>query len=121
MDNNPYDKMQRAANTRKTNDNSRTEKSKNHLLSILEKKQRTIFIGAISAIEEEFGFLWGHGKKPFDRTPEEQKWFDRWQRARTKILNNGNNQSRAIQNELKQYTVNWEGYNLTLKPLKEQE
>ena len=84
------------------------EKCRRRLGEILERKLRTTFIGAISAIEESlFGKLWGHGLRPEERTEDQQRWYDAWQQVRTKILNNGNNQLRAVQNELSLHKVEW--------------
>lgn len=91
------------------------EQSRQMLLQILEKKFRTTFIGAISAIEESpFGRLWGHGLRPEERTENQRRWFDVWQQLRTKILNQGNNQLRAVQNELELYRVEWLRHQSTL-------
>jgi hypothetical protein len=110
-----YDKMRRVAQLRDEEtagrENRRREESKYKLKNIIEKKFKTTFIGALSCFEEEFGFLWGHGKQDEDLK-------ERWERARTKILNNGNNQARAVLNELQQYLVNWQGYTMNL-PVRE--
>jgi hypothetical protein len=39
------------------------EVSKKRLNNNLKKKFDTTTIGSLSAFEENFGFLWGHGKK----------------------------------------------------------
>lgn len=92
------------------------ESSKEQLLKIIEKKCKTIMIGSISYIEEFFGReLWGYGKTDSERTQEEREVYKLWQDLRTKILNNGNNQIRAIENELKQYDVKWLRYQLEFK------
>lgn len=98
------------------------EASRRRLGEILEKKLRTTFIGAISAIEESaFGRLWGHGLRPEERTADQQKWYDVWQQVRTKILNNGNNQLRAVHNELSLYQVEWLRYRTVLPVIPPQE
>jgi hypothetical protein len=114
-----YDKLRRAAEARQLEAPARkqrlAEKSKENLQETIERNFKTTFIGNISAIEESgFGKLWGHGKRNIDRTAEERKWFAIWQELRAKILDNGNNQARAVLNELKQYFVNWQGYKLDL-------
>lgn len=119
-----YDKMRRVQDVR-VNDtaqrqNRLAEKSKVALGKIIDKKFQTTFIGAISAFEEVFGFMWGHGKNNSDLTDEERMWKDKWDKVRTTILNNGNNQARAVQNELRQYLVKWQGYQLNL-PVRGQE
>lgn len=91
------------------------EASKNRLLRILEKKCKTIFIGALAEIEQTFGReLWGHGKDDSEKTQEELINYEKWQQARTRILNNGNNQVRAMENELDQYEVKWLRHQITI-------
>ena len=96
--------------------------SKNRLCNIIETKVKTSFIGAISQFEENFGFLWGHGQS--DELEEDQKLMKEiWEKTRTHILNNGNNQIRAASNEIELYTINWERHTMELpvKPIKETE
>ena len=38
------------------------ENSKKRLLNNIKKKFDTTIIGSLAAFEEEFGYLWGHGK-----------------------------------------------------------
>lgn len=93
----------------------RFQQSRQRLLQILEKKLRTTFIGAISAMEESaFGRLWGHNSRPDERTEQQQRWYEVWQQLRTKILNNGNNQLRAVQSELELYEIEYQGYRTVL-------
>ena len=119
-----YDKMRRANDLHK-DEQKRIEKklearSKAKLVEIIEKKFTTTFIGDISAIEEVFGELWGHNKPSVHRTPREREWYEAWQVLRSRILDRGNKQARAVIDELKQYTVSWQGYNMHLLSRKEQ-
>lgn len=86
------------------------ESSKKHLGSIIETKLRTSFIAPLHFFEQAFGHLWGHGKKDSELTVQELNFKNMWINVRTEILNNGNNQIRAIFNELVQYTVTWNRY-----------
>lgn len=91
------------------------EASKRRLLKILTRKGTTCFIGALDKIEKYIGVeLWGHGKLESDCTPEQLFWRDVWEPCRTEILNNGNNQIRAMESELSQYTVNWDRHQYNL-------
>lgn len=90
------------------------EESRKRLDRILSQKMNTTFIGAISAFENNFGFLWGAGKKR-ELTEEEQNLLNIWQRVRTDILNNGNNQLRALRNELQNHSVSWNRHTLTIR------
>lgn len=94
------------------------EESRKRLDKIISQKMQTTFIGAISAFESNFGFLWGSGKK--ELTEEEQALFNIWQRVRTDILNNGNNQLRALRNELQNHSVSWNRHTLTIKAEEDQ-
>ena len=88
------------------------DESKRKLEQNITTKMRTVMIGSLSVFEEIFGVLWGH--EGHSLTDEQQEWFDLWQSAREKILDNGNSQIRAAQQELKQYEVNWTKYRYSL-------
>jgi hypothetical protein len=86
------------------------DSSKRRLLSILKKKFDTTIIGSLAAFEERFGELWGHGL-PLEHLDEDQLyWRELWNEARSKILDNGNSNLRAAQNEISQYTLSWNRY-----------
>ena len=113
---NIYDKLKRVGNVRKDDRQHKqevlAEQSKTQLIKVLQKKFQTTFIGALSAFEKEFGSLWGFGSnKPL--TEKQKSAADVWERVRIAILNNGNNQLRAVLNELQQYTTTFNGYKLT--------
>lgn len=97
------------------------EESKKRLEKIIEKKIKTTFIGAIAAFEETFGKLWGIDKDEEDLTDKEIQYNNLWELVRTKILNNGNNQIRAIKNELEHNTIKWNRYTLTTVFFKQDE
>jgi hypothetical protein len=105
------------------------EDSKEKLGNISERKVRTSFIGALAQFEAFFGFLWGQ-VSPEDLTDEQleildlvqQKGFDvylkdLWNKAREKVLTNGNNQIRGLKDEFQQYTIEWNRYK-TILPVK---
>jgi hypothetical protein len=95
------------------------EVSRGRLLRIVETKLRTTMIGALAAVEEAIGReLWGHGKPERDCTPEQLRWRAVWQeKVRPAVLNNGNNQIRAVQSEVTLYDIVWKGYH-TVLPVK---
>ena len=99
------------------------EDSLKRLSKIVATKIKTTFIGSISAMEEKFGFLWGHGKPEHELTPQERELFILWNSCRTEILNNGNNQLRSIQSELESHTVFWNRYHVefSIKPRSEED
>ena len=97
--------------------NRREEKyrlqSKDRLSKIIRKKIETTMIGALSTIEESFGFLWGNGQdEPL--TEEQEIMKDLFQDVRSKILDRGNNQARNVDAELSQYDVEWKKYSMTI-------
>jgi hypothetical protein len=91
------------------------EASRLKLIRIIEKKLQTAFIGALSRCESsKLGDLWAHRKPESELTDEEIYWREIWEEVRNEILNNGNNQIRALHQELEQYTVTWNRYNIQL-------
>ena len=107
---------------RSENKDKYLENSKKRLEKIISTKIRTSFIGAISTFEEAFGFLWGHDN-PDDLTEEEQIMKEVWEKTRTSILNNGNNQIRAVKSEVANHSIEWQRYRMELpvKPMESKE
>ncbi len=91
------------------------ETSRQRLLKIVQRKNATGFIGALAKFEQHIGVvLWGHGKPDSECTPDQLAWRQVWEQCRAEILNNGNNQQRAVENEFALYTVRWNRYVTTL-------
>ena len=103
-----------ANNQKKRNEQEKKykDRSKKRLSNIISTKIKTSFIGAISSCEKNFGFLWGHGKDDENLTEEELSMREIWDEIRTEILDNGNTQLRAANNEIDNYSINWERYNI---------
>lgn len=97
------------------------DRSKKRLSNIISTKIKTSFIGAISSCEKNLGFLWGHGKDDENLTEDELSMREIWDEIRTEILDNGNTQLRAATNEIDNYSVNWERYNLGININKDKE
>lgn len=91
------------------------DQSKVKLKKIITTKLRTSFIGALSSFEETFGIIWGYGIDERDMTREQLKWRELWESCRTSVLNNGNHQIRACDNEFLQYVVSWNRHQNILK------
>lgn len=89
--------------------------SRDRLSKILKKKIQTTMIGALSSIEEHFGFLWNSNGSPL--TEEQKKMKNLYQQIRSEILDKGNNQARNIDAELAQYDINWLRYTINI-PIK---
>lgn len=98
------------------------EASADRLFSIIEKKLKTSFIGALSSLENSyFSGLWGHGKRFNDLTQEEKSWRKVFDELRKTILDNGNKQIRDIDEELSEYEIKWlrKQYNLPVLETRE--
>jgi hypothetical protein len=108
-----FNHKQRRGRQRKSN-NAREEKfkesSKKRLSNNIRKKFDTTIIGSLAVMEEFFGELWGHGLRYNELTDDEKDWREAWEEARTKMLDLGNSNSRASQNEISQYTISWNKY-----------
>jgi hypothetical protein len=91
------------------------EESRKRLDKIISTKLTTTFIGALASFEKSFGFLWGFGKKDHERTEEEKELYTIWESIRTEVLNNGNNQLRALRNELQNHNILWNRHTLVIK------
>jgi len=95
------------------------QESKTRLSKIAKKKVETTMIGALSSIEENFGFLWGSGDS--NMTPEERKMFDIYQKVRAEILDRGNLQARNLDAELSNHEVKWLKFtvDMPVRPIRE--
>jgi hypothetical protein len=89
---------------------------KERLAKILTKKLETAFIAPLEEFEKAFGFLWGHGK-PWESLSKQEKFVRKiWDTVRKQILNRGNEQIRAVYNELELYNISWKGYRAKFFP-----
>lgn len=86
--------------------------SKDRLAKIIKKKVETTMIGALSSVEQHFGFLWE--SKNGQLTQEQKVMHDLYQKVRSEILDKGNTQARNIDAEIAQYDVSWLKYNVTI-------
>ena len=86
---------------------------KDKLKKDVEKKIKTTMIGAISIIEEEFGFLFGHEKEELSK--EEEAFNKVFQDIRCKILDLGNNQIKKSKLDIELYEVNGPYYKYDFK------
>lgn len=98
---------------KKIRDSKYKSESKDRLSKILKKKIQTTMIGALSTVEENFGFLWNSGSdKPL--TEEQEMMKNLYNKVRSEILDRGNNQARNIDAELAQYEVEWMRYQIKI-------
>ena len=117
MDGN-YDDLIRASKKYKEERDNRYKNSSNErLLKIARKKIQTTMIGALSSIENNFGFLWG-SEESSEITEEQQHMKDIFDQVRSEILDRGNNQARNLEAEMSQYEVKWLKYNINIPVVK---
>ena len=95
---------------RQSSDAKYKDNSKRRLSNILKKKFDTTIIGSLAAFEDRFGELWGHGMAIDDLDEDQLYWRELWIETRSKVLDNGNANLRAAQNEISQYTLSWNRY-----------
>ncbi len=99
---------------KKKNDILYKKSSANKLAKNIEKKIRTTFIGDINTVEKYFGELWGHGKEYKDLTDAEKRERKVWDSCRKEMLDKGNNELRAANAELSEYTIEWNRFHKDL-------
>lgn len=98
---------------KKIRDSKYKADSKDRLSKILKKKIQTTMIGALSTVEENFGFLWiNEDGKPLTQNQELMKTL--YNKVRSEILDRGNNQARNIDAELSQYEIEWTKYQIKM-------
>ena len=95
------------------------EISKDRLYKIAKKKIQTTMIGALSSIEEHFGFLW-HNSQGESLTPEQTQLKGIFDEARSEILDRGNTQIRNLEAELSNYDINWKRQTVQLPITREE-
>ena len=68
---------------------------------VLDKRFKTVFVGAISKIEESFGGLWGGDEIDEEKMTEDQEyWYDVFLGLRDKIFDQGNQQKKQCVSEI---------------------
>lgn len=99
--------LQQSLNLKKIREERKKEVSRDTLFRSAKKKIQTTMIGALSTIEESFGFLWGFNPEAEqDLTPEQRHLKDIYEEARAKILDRGNTQIRNLEIEFSNYDIN---------------
>lgn len=74
--------------------------SKKRLLTNISKKFQTTMIGALSAFEKRFRYLW----------EKDEHFRQLWEETRTEVLDLGNKNQRAAEQEISEYTISWNRY-----------
>ena len=79
--------------------------SRSQLYKMTKKKLETTMIGALSTVEECFGFLWGFNESDMELTPEQKHMHEIFNDARAKILDRGNTQIRNLESDFLSYDI----------------
>ena len=116
MEEEKYGIVQRINNNKNQNElkERKYRESRAKLKKNLEKRIRTTMIGAIAAIEEEFGRFW----KNEDGLPwseDQTKVYEIFQSVRAQILDNGNNQIRMLEKDMDGFNIEEKLYHIQLQ------
>lgn len=85
-------------------------------LDRLEKKLMTTCVGVLVAFEQQFGYLWGHNKKPAERTEDERLWLRMYQSVRDEAFDTVNKQIRGVRAEVSCHDVTYIGERMLFRP-----
>jgi hypothetical protein len=99
-------------NYKKIREDKSKQESKDRLSKTLKKKIQTTMIGALSSIEENFGFLWESENDSVSVNKQDMK--NLYNKLRSEILDKGNNQARNIDAELSQYDIELFRYSIKI-------
>lgn len=99
---------------KKSREDRYREVSKDALFKASKKKIQTTMIGALSTIEEHFGFLWGFELSDDELTPEQKHVKSIFEDVRAKILDRGNTQIRSLESEFVNYEITKKKYFINL-------
>ena len=104
---------------KKSREDRYKEVSKDALFKASKKKIQTTMIGALSTIEEHFGFLWGFELPEDQLTPEQKHVKSIFEDVRAKILDRGNTQIRSLESEFVNYEISKKKYFINLPVAKQ--
>ena len=109
--------LQKSLSLKRVREERSKEISKDALFRSSKKKIQTTMIGALSTLEEGFGFLWGFSAENTgdeELSPEQQHLKDIYDEARAKILDRGNTQIRNLEAEFAQYEITQKRHSLNI-------
>ena len=69
------------------------------------QKFLTTMIYPLDQFEQDFGYIWGHGKKDSELTDEEKVNREKWLDLRDRVLDKGNQQKRNALKELAKFNI----------------
>ena len=111
--------LQKSLNLRKIREDRSKDIARDTLFKSCRKKIQTTMIGALSTLEESFGFLWGF-QADENLTDEQEKLKEIYEEARAKILDRGNTQIRNLEAEFSNYDVTRKRYQTNI-PVKNED
>ena len=114
MDNNF---LKKSLDLKSARESRNKEISRDKLFKAAKKKIQTTMIGALSTLEEGFGFLWGMGLSEDKISDEQKKIQEIYEDARAKILDRGNTQIRNLELEFVDYDISRKKYLINLPVL----
>lgn len=84
-----------------------TKEEQEFIINLVSKRIETTMIGCLARFESSFGDLWGYNQD-YDTplNPTQEKFYDSWEYTRTSILNHGNNQIRAMIDDIVKVSQN---------------
>lgn len=92
----------------------RKQASKEQLKAVLTKHMKTVMIGSVCAIEQDYGELWGSDVDEKDLSEDHIAEFKLWQEVRKRILDLGNLHIRKCLDELEDYEINYSPKKVTV-------
>ena len=106
--------LKQSLDLRSTREERNRDVSKDKLFKAAKKKVQTTMIGALSTLESSFGFLWGFDIAEEDKTLEQKKIYEIYEKARAQILDRGNTQIRNLESEFVNYDIVRKKHHITL-------
>ncbi len=106
--------LQKSLSLKRVREERSKEVSKDTLFRAAKKKIQTTMIGALSTLEEGFGFLWGFNESGEELSQEQQHLKDIYDEVRAKILDRGNTQIRNLEAEFAQYEITSKRHNYSI-------
>ena len=106
--------LQQSLNLKDIREQRNKEVSKDALFKSCKKKIQTTMIGALSTLEESFGFLWGFDNDGDEITKEQEHLKQIYEEARAKILDRGNTQIRNLESEFAGFEITKKRYKYTI-------
>ena len=87
-------------------DNRSNTASWENLDRLTKKRFQTVFVGAVSKIEERFGHLWGSDEIDEENMTEQQlKYYNIFLELRDQIFDQGNDQRKKLMKEIGELKV----------------